>query len=70
MKKLFLLPAILFWLSSFSQQPYWQQTVNYNINVSLNDQDHSLSGYMDIEYINNSPDTLQFIWFHLCAQRL
>ena len=65
MKKLFLLPAILFWVLAFSQQPYWQQTVNYNINVSLNDQDHSLSGYMDIEYINNSPDTLQFIWFHL-----
>ncbi len=44
---------------------YWQQEVNYTIDVSLNDKDHTLNGFEKIEYINNSPDTLRFIWFHL-----
>ncbi|MBK8310610.1 MAG: hypothetical protein IPL04_06575 [Chitinophagaceae bacterium] len=44
---------------------YWQQQVNYTIDVSLNDNDHTLNGFEKIEYINNSPDTLHFIWFHL-----
>jgi hypothetical protein len=51
------------WLTAFSQ--YWQQEVNYTIDVSLNDKDHSLDGFEKIEYINNSPDTLRFIWFHV-----
>jgi len=44
---------------------YWQQEVNYTIDVSLNDVDHSLTGFEQLEYINHSPDTLRFIWFHL-----
>ncbi len=44
---------------------YWQQQVNYTIDVSLNDKEHSLSGFEKIEYSNNSPDTLLFIWFHV-----
>jgi hypothetical protein len=47
------------------QLPYWQQQVNYTIDVSLNDKEHSLTGFETIEYINNSPDTLSFIWFHI-----
>ncbi|MEZ4886107.1 MAG: M1 family metallopeptidase [Chitinophagales bacterium] len=43
----------------------WQQTVNYEIDVTLNDKKHELDGRMEIEYINNSPDTLDFIYFHL-----
>jgi hypothetical protein len=50
-------------LAAFSQ--YWQQQVNYTIDVSLNDKEHTLDGFEKIEYINNSPDTLKFIWFHL-----
>ena len=47
------------------QLNYWQQQVNYTIDVSLNDKDHALDGFEKIEYVNNSPDTLRFIWFHL-----
>lgn len=50
-------------LASYSQ--YWQQEVNYTIDVSLNDKEHSLTGFEKIEYYNKSPDTLRFIWFHL-----
>lgn len=47
------------------QLQYWQQQVNHTIDVSLNDKEHTLDAFETIEYINNSPDTLTFIWFHL-----
>ena len=47
------------------QLPYWQQEVNFTIDVTLNDKENTLDAYEKIEYINNSPDTLKFIWFHL-----
>jgi len=50
---------------AWSQQTYWQQQVNFNIDVTLNDADHTLDGFVKMEYYNNSPDTLFFIWFHL-----
>lgn len=50
-------------LTSFSQ--YWQQKVNYTIDVTLNDKEKALEGFERINYYNNSPDTLRFIWFHL-----
>jgi hypothetical protein len=59
----FLLAAQCSWFAASSQ--YWQQQVNYTIDVSLNDKEHTLDGFERIEYINHSPDTLHFIWFHL-----
>jgi len=44
---------------------YWQQEVNYNIEVSLNDTTHLLNGFITMEYINHSPDTLKEILIHL-----
>jgi hypothetical protein len=44
---------------------YWQQAVKYDINVTLNDTEHELNGNIDIEYTNNSPNELSFIWLHL-----
>ena len=67
MKKLFLL-FILFCCKinvANSQQAYWQQQVNFTIDVTLNDQDNTLDGFVKIAYYNNSPDTLYYIWFHL-----
>ena len=48
-----------------AQEPYWQQEVDYRMQVSLNPADNSLDAYASIAYTNNSPDTLGFIWFHL-----
>lgn len=48
-----------------AQNVYWQQQVNYKINVELDDKKHFLHGYEEIEYINNSPDDLDFLYFHL-----
>jgi hypothetical protein len=49
----FLLIAQSSQFPAFSQ--YWQQQVNYTIDVSLNDNEHALDGFEKIEYINNSP---------------
>ncbi len=48
-----------------AQKPYWQQQVNYRIVVTLNDVEHSLTGQETMEYMNNSNDTLRFIWVHI-----
>src|SRR5450759_20983 len=48
-----------------SSQDYFQQRVNYEIHVTLNDTNHELNGFESVEYINNSPDTLGFLYFHL-----
>ncbi|MGB0137786.1 MAG: M1 family metallopeptidase [Flavobacteriales bacterium] len=46
-------------------QDYFQQDVAYTIHVSLNDQDHTLSGDLELQYTNNSPDALDHIEMHL-----
>ncbi len=65
MKKLlvFLLLAFTVPLTTHAQQ-YWQQKVDYHIDVTLDDSDKTLDGSISIHYINNSPDTLSFIWMH------
>ena len=67
MKKLLSLSCILLFtaISFASEKPYFQQEVNYKINVSLNDKKHTLSASMEMEYINRSIDTLTFLWIHL-----
>ena len=50
-------------LTAFPQ--YWQQKVDYTIDVSLNDKEKTLDAFEKIVYTNNSSDTLHFIWFHL-----
>jgi hypothetical protein len=64
MKKLILMGTLICALTSFSQK-YWQQTTNYKLNVSLNDVNHELTAFEEIDYINNSPDTLKSLYFHL-----
>lgn len=67
MKKI--LPSILllfFFVCGYGQQAgYWQQQVDADIQVALNDRDHSLNGAIKMNYFNHSPDTLRFIWIHL-----
>ncbi|HVZ57665.1 MAG TPA: M1 family metallopeptidase [Chitinophagaceae bacterium] len=43
---------------------YWQQQVDYRIEVTLDDKTNSLDAFEQITYTNHSPDTLRFIWFH------
>ncbi|UKJ08989.1 M1 family metallopeptidase [Solitalea lacus] len=44
---------------------YWQQKVDYNIKVELNDDNQSVTGSETITYHNNSPDALTYLWIQL-----
>lgn len=53
---------------SASGQPghaYWQNSADYNLNVSLNDTKNEITGTAEIKYTNNSPDPLSFLWLQL-----
>ncbi|MDD2982972.1 MAG: M1 family metallopeptidase [Crocinitomicaceae bacterium] len=57
--------TILFFAISAWSQNYWQQEVNFKIAVRLDDKNHMLHASEEFEYINNSPNTLTFIYMHL-----
>ena len=62
MNKIFLYLFLLIWENSLSaQKSYFQQEVNYTINVSLNDVTHELSAFEKIQYINNSKSSLRIM---------
>src|SRR4051812_34306759 len=44
---------------------YWQNTADYNIDVELNPTTRLVKGVVNINYTNNSPDTLREIYFKL-----
>ncbi|MBK5921160.1 aminopeptidase [Rhodothalassium salexigens] len=48
---------------------YWQQKVDYEIDVTLDAEDRRLSGVEAITYHNQSPDTLRYLWVQLDQQR-
>ncbi len=50
---------------SQNEKPYFQQQVNYTIDVELNDKNHELKAFETIVYTNNSEKTLHSIYFHL-----
>jgi len=52
-------------VAQIKAQTYFQQEVNYTINVKLDDVKHEFTGDEKIEYINNSPTTLTYIYMHL-----
>ena len=62
---LILILALIFCSQLSVAQSYFQQEVNFKIDVKLDDINHSLSAYETIEYINNSLDTLNNLYFHI-----
>lgn len=61
--------SILFFspfLSALNAQDFrWQQRADYQIEVSLDVNTHRMSGKQKLTYYNNSPDTLNRIYYHL-----
>ncbi len=43
----------------WASESYWQQDVHYNMQVSLDTEEHQLAGTSHIVYTNHSPDTLR-----------
>lgn len=54
-----------FFLSLNAQEIGWQQQVDYNISVQLIDSMRLLEGFVQIDYYNRSPDTLNQLFIHL-----
>ncbi len=48
---------------------YWQQRADYKINVTINDNNQTLSASETITYYNNSPDELTYLWLQLDQNR-
>jgi len=62
MLRLFLLLAFV--QLSFSQN-YWQQHVEYFMDINMDVSDFTFSGKQKIVYTNNSPDTINKVYYHL-----
>ncbi|HVS97042.1 MAG TPA: M1 family metallopeptidase [Puia sp.] len=55
-------------IRSASGQPgprYWQNRADYLIRATLNEQDTTVMGDVTINYTNNSPDRLDYLWLQL-----
>jgi hypothetical protein len=66
MSRPLLLLSLLFCFGALqAQKPYFQQEVNYVIDVSLDDKTHIASGNIEITYKNNAPEALTEIRMHL-----
>lgn len=48
---------------------YWQQRANVDIDARLDEETKRIFAEMDIDYVNNSPDTLTYIWLALDQNR-
>ncbi|AHF16974.1 M1 family metallopeptidase [Niabella soli] len=48
-----------------AQDCYWQQRVNYHMDVDMNVTTNRFTGKQKLEYWNNSPDTLDRVFYHL-----
>ena len=50
---------------SYAQPDRWQQRIKYAINVKMDVINNQFAGTEQIDYWNNSPDTLNRVFFHL-----
>jgi len=67
MKKLILSIAVLAssWASAQNNTGYWQQHVDYEMEVDMNVENFQYTGIQELVYTNNSPDTLNRVFYHL-----
>ncbi len=59
-----LLFLLLFVQFSFSQN-YWQQHVDYKMDINMDVSDFTFNGEQELVYTNNSPDTINKVYYHL-----
>jgi len=66
MKRAFLSTLFSFLiLASYAQNGYWQQHIEYTMDITMNVVDNQFQGKQKVKYTNNSPDTLNRVYFHL-----
>lgn len=64
-KSVICLVVILFSSHVFAQPDRWQQRVKYTMNIDMDVQHNQYTGKQKLEYWNNSPDTLDRVFYHL-----
>jgi aminopeptidase N len=55
----------LYWQNRKPNAGYWQQDVHYSIDARIDEDSNMIEGKEELEYWNNSPDTLNYVYFHL-----
>jgi len=66
MKKfIYLLTLLVACNVSFAQPDRWQQRIKYKMDVNVDVNTNLITGKQNIEYWNNSPDTLKRVFLHL-----
>ena len=55
----------MYWKNKIPFPGYWQQDVAYHIQASIDEGSDIVGGEEQLEYFNNSPDTLRFVYFNL-----
>lgn len=67
MRKFLMLFLALLSLQSFAQvQPgYWQQEVDYTMDIDVDVKNYQYKGKQKLVYTNNSPDVLTHVYYHL-----
>ncbi|HEY6143387.1 MAG TPA: M1 family peptidase, partial [Flavobacterium sp.] len=67
MKKIVLFFGLVLSFGSLLAQssPYWQQHVNYKMDVVMDVKNYQYKGSQELIYTNNSPDTLKRVFYHL-----
>ncbi|WP_291073560.1 M1 family metallopeptidase [Empedobacter sp. UBA5987] len=66
MRKFTLLICLCLVQFAFAQRKgYWQQKVDYKIDVDMNEKAYQYNGKMQLKYTNNSGQSLNKVYFHL-----
>lgn len=59
------LPAFAGLLNAQNNTSYWQQNADYTMEVKMDVETYKYSGTQELVYTNNSPDTLQRVFYHM-----
>jgi len=67
MKKILLLAIVTLSFGNLcaQQSTYWQQHVDYKMEVAMDVKTYQYNGKQELVYTNNSPDTLRKVFYHL-----
>jgi len=61
----FLLILLVPFFSNAQNPNYWQQHVDYTMSIDMDVENYQYDGVQKIVYTNNSPDTIEFVFYHL-----
>ena len=65
MKKIIAFSLLLCYSSYAQKSTYWQQKVDYKMNVAMDVKKYQYKGTQELIYTNNSNDTLKRVFYHL-----